>query len=130
VSVDAFLFAFEVIRQVRKWIREEVRRELGRSARPPPIIVLHDVPPTKDGKPRAAYYDPRRREIVVSAKYVEELLKKDGGSARCKLINTLFHELQHHIDCAKHRVDSVEDEEIEAEQNGLCWEILCYAGLV
>jgi hypothetical protein len=128
MSVRAFNLVSDVWKRVKKHIREELKRELGKNARTPRFIVQYDVEPTEDGKRRAAYYDPHRREIVISAKLIDELLEKfSERDVICKIMYMIFHELRHHINCMKRNNC---DDEKSAHESGREWEMLCYADLV
>jgi hypothetical protein len=124
VSVRAFNLVSDVLKRVKKHIREELKRE---NTTTPRFIVQYDVEP-EDGKRLAAYYDPRRREIVISAKLIDELLEKfSERDVECKIIYIIFHELRHHINCMKRNNC---DDEKSAHESGRSWEMLCYADLV
>jgi hypothetical protein len=127
MSVRAFNLISEILKRIRKHIREELKRELG-NAKPPRFIVQYDIEP-KNGRRLAAYYDPHRKEIVISAKVVDELLERfDKRDVECKIIYTVFHELRHHINCTKFNSNC--DDEESAHEDGRVWEMLCYADLV
>jgi hypothetical protein len=128
MSVEAYIVVFDVWKRVKPYIRDILRGELGK-ARVPKLVVVHDIPFSKNGERVVAYYDKRRNEIVVSAKYIDELLHGKYGEKdlKCAIVHIIFHELKHFIDCKKH--GRCNDEE-GAEMIALEYRVLCYADLI
>jgi hypothetical protein len=128
MSVEAYNIVLDAWKRVKPYIRDVLRGEFGKYVRTPGLVVVNDIPYSKDGKRVIAYYDKRRNEIVVSAKYIDELRNKyDEKDLECAIVHVIFHELKHFIDCKKH--GRCNDEE-EAESFGLEHRILCYADLI